>query len=347
MTEAAPRPLPPVRGVTMADVARVAGVSRGTVSRYVRKTGYVSSGAAKSIEAAIHETGYVPNVAARSLAGMRARNIALVIHQDATLFAEDPNLMGMMVGANQFLTTHDHQLLVMIHPEQGGLTRFKNALYGGFLDGIMLAAPRIGDPLVGLIQESGLPASLVGARAEGLTIPVVDVDNYTGAYEMVTYLLDRAPRTAKRVAMIAGPRDTTAAQDRRQAFVDCLEARAIEPIVEVTEHWSYDSGLVAARALLDAHPDVDTVFCANDSLAAAVMTVLQDRGRTVPDDVRVAGFDDSRWAMSTTPHLTTVAQPAEAMGVALAELVVRQLGGESLGGQLFLQSTQIVVRGSA
>ncbi|MDR1798583.1 MAG: substrate-binding domain-containing protein, partial [Bifidobacteriaceae bacterium] len=111
--------------------------------------------------------------------------------------------------------------------------------------------------------------------------------------------------------------------------------------------WSYEAGLAAAAELFNRCPTLDGVFGANDAFAAAAVTLAQEQGRNVPDDIGVVGFDNSRWATWTRPHLSTVAQPTETLGERMADLVVRQLAGEDLRGALITEPTRLVWRGSA
>ncbi len=328
----------------MQDVARVAGVSRGTVSRYVRKDGYVSQDAAEAISAAIITTKFVPNMVARTLAGFPTRNVALIIHEDTSLFAKDPNLTGMMIGANRKLQEADYQLLVIIENEDDGVHRLERTLGSGLLDGVMVAAPRTEDPLVEAVRTSGLPAALVGQDAQYGDLPGVDVDNLHGAEVATQCLLESE---ANFPAHIAGPRDTYAALTRAAGFQATLGERFIENLVIHGPDWSFQSGVDCMRTLLEREPRIDSLFASSDAMAAGAIEELRRWGREVPADVRVVGFDDSSWATSTTPPLTTISQPAEALGERMAELVIRQLLGENLSGVVLLEPTELIRRHSA
>lgn len=332
------------RRVTMADVAREAGISRGTVSRYVTGTSYVSREAREAIEEAIRRVGYVPNAAARSLAGTRTRNIALIVHEEADLFADDPNLAGMMIGANRALAEREHQLIILLAGDESAMKRLENTLAGGLIDGVLLASARVDDPLIAIVSASGIPAAIVGRQVRHDEIPAVDVDNEDGAAEIVRRLAETG---RKRIAMIAGPADMRAALDRVAGFTTALGSRFDPQLVLHTADWSYASGRRAMTELLARHPDIDGVFGASDAIAAGALEALVDAGRHVPDDVGIVGFDNTRWAAISRPRLSTVAQPAEALGERMAEFVIRQLNGEDLSGITVLESTEVVWRESA
>lgn len=337
-------PTPRRRRPTMSDVAREAGISRGTVSRFVTGTSYVSQDARKAIEEAIARVGYVPSAAARSLAGSRTQNVALIVHEQASLFADDPNLAGMMIGANRSLTEHQHQLIVLLADDGASMARLENTLSGGLIDGVMLASARVDDPLLSIVTSSGIPAAIVGRPLHADAIPAVDVDNRGGASVIVQRLVATGRR---RVAMLAGPADMRAALDRVTGYTEAVGDLYDPALIVHTRDWSYAAGQQAMSTLLAEHPDIDGVFGASDAIAAGALDVLLDSGRSVPNNVGVVGFDNTRWAEISRPALSTVAQPAEALGERMAEFVIRQLNGESLAGTLALESTHVVWRDSA
>mgnify|MGYP003616616157 CR=1 FL=1 len=328
----------------MQDVARVAGVSRGTVSRYVRKHGYVSVEAAQAIEAAIVATKFFPNAVARSLAGFPTHNVALVVHEDASLFAQDPNLMGIMIGARRALLAADYQLLIIIENETKSTERLQRTLMSGLVDGVMVAAPKTDDPLVQAVRKSGLPAVYVGKDASFGDLPVVDIDNRDGARKATQCLLEAEVLYP---AHIAGPIATSAARERVSGFNDAMGARADGALVLHAENWSAEAGAQAMRTLLEREPRIDGIFAACDSIAMGAIEELRKSGRLVPRHVRVVGFDDSPWATAHRPALTTISQPSEMLGERMSELVLRQLRGEDLRGVVEVVPIKLVRRESA
>ncbi|MDR2348632.1 MAG: LacI family transcriptional regulator [Bifidobacteriaceae bacterium] len=332
------------RKATMLDVAGAAGISRGTVSRYVRGRGYVSPDSRRRIDRAIAQVGYVPNAAAQMLAGAPASNVALIVHEEAALFAADPNLTGMMVGANRALTARGLQLVVLIAGEGDDLGRLGQTIRGGLLDAAMLASTRIGDPIIELVRQAGLPAAVVGRHPDLPEIPAVDVDNRAGAAEIVGRMLERGQR---QVGMVAGPSRRQSALDRLDGFRLAAGPAFDAALVVEAADWSYEAGLAAGAELLRRAGAVEAVFGANDALAAAFVDLATAAGRSVPGDVAVVGFDDSDWARRCQPQLCTVAQPAEALGAKMAEFAIRQIEGEDLSGTLALEPTRLVWRDSA
>jgi DNA-binding LacI/PurR family transcriptional regulator len=141
----------------------------------------------------------------------------------------------------------------------------------------------------------------------------------------------------------------TVGLERYSGYLDGLAGAGLaadRSLVE-TGDFSLDSGVRAAAALLDRRPDLDAVFAASDAMAIGAMRELRSRGREVPGDVAVVGFEDSPSAAHTDPPLTTVHQPVEAMGREMVRLLLARIGGASLEEPLVVLPTHLVVRGSA
>lgn len=332
------------RRATVHDVAAVAGVSRGTVSR-VLNGGYVSSAARAAIEAAIAEVGYVPNTAARNLVMQRSQAVAFLVLEPPSLILEDPNIGAIMLGANAVLSAADYQLVNLVVDSARDTERITNYLSGGFVDGAVIVSARANDPITRVVTDLALPATFVGHPPD-LTqgIPFIGIDNI-GSAKAITKRLAATGR--KRIGMIAAAVDRDSGADRLTGFQQALGRRFKPELVAHVPFYDYASGMNGMRELLQREPRLDGVFAASDAVAAGAMQVLRELGRDVPGDVGVVGFDDSPWAQRTDPALSTVHQPAKEIGAQAADLVLQQLSGKtSEAGGIFLP-TPIVWRGSA
>src|SRR5699024_8477279 len=143
------------------------------------------------------------------------RNVVLIVHEQANMFADDPNLVGMMTGAKRTLADRDHQLHIMLVGDDRDVRRMSATLANGSIDGAMLASARVGDPLVDLLHTADVPAAIVGRSTSAGKTPLIDVDNRSGAQEITARLVATGRR---RLAMIAGPSDMRAALDRVDGF---------------------------------------------------------------------------------------------------------------------------------
>lgn len=336
-------PQPSRRRATVHDVARTAGVSRGTVSR-VLNGGYVSEQARAAIEAAIRTVGYVPNTAARNLVMQRSRAVGFIVHEPHALFLEDPNIGAIMLGANNVLSAADLQMVSLVTDSARDTERVTRYLSGGFVDGVIIVSARADDPITDAIVRLGVPAAFVGHPQTTVPLPWVGIDNFTAARDITRRLVETG-RT--RVGMVAAALDRDSGADRLAGFQDAL-GDAFDPnLVAPIPLYEYTAGLRATLELLERAPDLDGIFAASDAVAAGVLAALRRSGRAVPDDVGVVGFDDSSWAERCFPALSTVHQPAAGVGERAAELVVAQLEGKDVPRDGVLLDSPIVWRDSA
>lgn len=307
--------------------------------------GYVSHVARAAIEAAIAQVGYVPNTAARNLVMQRSQAVGFLVLEPHTLLLEDPNIGAIMLGANATLSTADYQMVNLVVDSARDTERVTKYLSGGFVDGAVVVSARAHDPITRVIVGLSLPATFVGHPPDlEQGIPFVGIDNI-GSARAITERLVATGR--QRVGMIAAALDRDSGADRLTGFKRALGPRFDPELVAQVALYEYTSGVEGMRVLLEREPHIDGVFAASDSIAAGALQVLREAGRVVPDDVGIVGFDDSSWAQRTQPSLSTVHQPATEIGSRAAELVLRQLRGESVEPGGVLLPTPVVWRNSA
>lgn len=331
------------RPATLHDVARVSGVSRGTVSRLLNGEKYVSAHARQAIERAIVEVGYVPNTAARNLVRRRTQAVAFIVHEPHALFLEDPNIAGILLGTNAALSDADYQMVSLIVDSDRDTQRVARYLNSGFVDGTIVVSARENDPVSRIVENLRIPAVFVG-HPRGVDSAWVGIDN-RGSAAAITTRLRETGRT--RIGMIAAALDRDSGADRLAGFRDALGGAFDEALVESVPLYSYAAGVEGMRALLERAPDLDGVFAASDAVAAGALSVLQAAGREIPTQVGIVGFDDSSWSQRTTPQLSTVHQPATEIGAAAAHELLRQVSGEPGSTQGVVLECPIVWRDSA
>ncbi len=319
-------------------------MSRGTVSRVINAEPYVSDDARIAVEAAIAKVGYVRNTAARNLRSQRSHAIGLIVHEPHSLFLEDPNIGAILLGTNAVLSQSDYQLVSLVIDSDRDSDRVAEYLRGGFVDGVIIISARAGDPIARAVEKIGIPAAFVGHPPDISGIPFVGIDNFAAA-RAITERLIGTHRT--KIGMIASALDRDSGQDRLSGFRSAL-GDAFDPHLVVDfPLYAYSSGVDGMRELLARAPDLDGVFAASDSIAAGALDVLRESNRRVPEDVGVVGFDDSAWALRCRPALSTVRQPADALGRMAAQRVLAQLRGDDTPGEGTLLETSIVWRDSA
>jgi DNA-binding LacI/PurR family transcriptional regulator len=350
-TRAARRP-------TLDEVAALAGVGRGTVSRVVNGSTHVSPAARAAVESAIAKLGYVPNRAARALVTQRTDSVALVVSESEERVFAEPFFAGIVRGISAGLQDTPLQLWLAMAQSRAERERVEHHLTSQHVDGVMLLSLHDADPLPALLDQRGLPAVLGGRPARMLPpdagagpdgsarVWFVDIDNAGGSRQAVAHLVASGRR---RVASIAGPQDMGVGLARLVGYRNaCAEAgHAVDDTLVAYGDFSEPSGATAMRQLLERQPDLDAVFVASDLMAAGAIRVLREAGRRVPEDVAVVGFDDSTVARQTDPPLTTVHQPVEEMGRQMARLLVARIRGEEAERRHVLLDTHLVIRASA
>ncbi|MEU2900912.1 LacI family DNA-binding transcriptional regulator [Streptomyces sp. NPDC001273] len=331
---------------TLEEVAALAGVGRGTVSRVINNAAGVKESTRRSVQRAIAELGYVPNLAARSLAGRRADAVALVMTEpDWRMFGE-PFFSEIVRSVGDALTDTKVQLLLTLVRTDAERRRFVEYARGGRVDGVMLMSVHAEDALPDMLAEVGLPTVLLGRRSGDEGVTYVDADNAGGARSAVTHLLDSGRRS---VATVTGPLDMYVAQCRLRGYREALRRAGVEDRSSwIAEgDFSEDSGRRATAELLARAPEIDAVFAASDTMAAGALTALRAAGRRVPEDVAVIGFDDFPLAQHTDPKLTTVRQPLEDIGRTMVRLLLEEMEDSAVAWRHVILRTELVLRGSA
>jgi DNA-binding LacI/PurR family transcriptional regulator len=331
------------RRPTVSDVAAEAGVSRGTVSRFLNGGHWVSPEAEAAVAAAIRKTGYRINPHARSLATQRTNSVAFLLTETFERLFEDPNFARLMRATSAALAERDVSLVFILAGSPAERRRARDFITQGHVDGVLLVSSHQGEP--GLIEEihrAGVPIIACGVPLGfERKLGWVAADDEAGAREMTAHLraLGRS-----RIATIAGPRDTSGGVQRLAGFRSEL-GDDFDP--RLVEHGDYStaSGRAAMTALLEKDPSIDAVFAANDLMAAGALAVLAERGVAVPDTVAVGGFDDAAIAVETVPALTTMRQPFDRISQEMVRLLLEVIGGEKPAA--ITLPTELVVRASA
>ncbi|HLL65014.1 MAG TPA: LacI family DNA-binding transcriptional regulator [Micromonosporaceae bacterium] len=339
MSEIGPRPRR--ARPTMDDVAQMAGVSRGTVSRVLNGGRNVSPPALEAVQRAIRKAGYVVNQHARSLVTQRSDSVAFILSEPQDRLFEDPNFNVLLRGCTQALAERDITLLLTIAGTQEDRKRIGRYVTAGHVDGALLVSDHAGSPLISELRTQGLPVVACGRPlGHEREISYVAADDRDGARQMVSFLKQRGHRV---IGTITGPLDMSGGVDRLAGYRDVLGEP--DPRLVVSGDYTQASGEAAMERLLRQAPDIDAVFVCSDLMAAGSIAALRRAGRRVPDDVAVGGFDDSPVAISTEPALTTIRQPLGRISGEMVRLLLTSIAGDEPSAVIL--PTELVVRGSA
>ncbi|WP_422505862.1 LacI family DNA-binding transcriptional regulator [Stenotrophomonas sp. GZD-301] len=322
------------------DVAAVAGVSIKTVSRVLNNEPNVRVETRDRVQAAVARLGYKPNLSARSLAGQRSYALALVYN--------NPSRNYLMEIQNGMLEAcHAHHYNLILGPVGTGRTTLPDlaALFENSRpDGVVLIPPLTDDAVVlSYLEEHEIPFTSIAPRHPDGRIGV-RMDETTAVVELIGHLVAQGHR---RIAHIKGPRAHGACQWRHAGYRKALKDAGIDydPTLVVSGEFSFESGVVAANALLDLDQPPTAIFAANDDMAAAVFRVAGQRGLRIPRDLSVCGFDDTPIAGHIYPALTTVRQPTSAMGQLATEQLIERIRSPE-GGRMVTVDHAVLIRES-
>jgi LacI family transcriptional regulator len=309
--------------ITVEEIAKLAGVSRATVSRVVNNHPHIRPEVRERVQRVIDEHNYHPNRAAQSLASRRTNAIGLIVPNSFPLMFHDVFFPRLIQGIAEVSNTCDYYVtLILTTQPECQAAQFRRVLSNATVDGLVVANLAVHDPLLPMLEAGGLPFVLVGRNPERPHLSFVDVDNAGGARAMTEFLLSLGHR---RIALIAGPLARSAGQDRLDGYQAALQAAgmAVNPALIAEGEFTEESGYRAMHHLMPASPTA--VFACNDLMALGAVRALADAGLRVPDHVSVAGFDNLMAAAASSPPLTTIEQPVVELGRSAAELLLQRI----------------------
>ena len=325
----------------LEDIGRLAGVSRSTVSRVVNGEPSVRPEVRARVEQVIKQTGYSPNAAARSLVSKRTGVIGLVIPSRVHALFEDPYfarlIQGITLASNQAGTTLS---LFLFQSDEEERALYPRVVESGYLDGVIITATRMGDPLVSRMAERDLPVVMVG-RPDLEGVSYVDVDNRDGGAQAARHL---ASLGYERIGIVGAPTNTAAGLDRFEGFAAGLEAagRTLDPRLRIDGDFSETGGHLAMQALVEQ--GIDAAFVASDTMAVGALRAIRDAGKDVPGDIALVGFDGFEKSEQSVPSLTTIHQPVAATATRAVEMLCQLIAGEVAPPISAVLPVELVVR---
>lgn len=329
---------------SIADIARLAGVSKSTVSRALNDSPLISVETKERVRLLAREHGFEINVRARGLSLQRSGTIALVAYgYQADSVVPDAFMLGMMTGISAGLGTSDYDLLV-IHVGPNDVSWPRRYLEAGRADGFILLDAQCSRRQLRALIAASAPFILWGPPSSDSAYCSVSGDSRRGG-QLATEHLVRIGR--RRIAFLGGPADEPEVQDRLRGYDAALRAGglAVDPLLIAHSWWSEQSGGAVMGELLQRAPDLDAVFVNSDVMAIAAIDVIREHGFEVPGDVAVVGYDDVPLARHVAPPLTTVRQDAVLAGKLLAEGLIQYLRTGAVTNASI--PAELVVRGSA
>src|SRR4051812_29839358 len=325
------------RGPSMADVAAAAGVSHQTVSRVLNGSELVREATRARVLAAIAELGYRRNNAARLLVTNRSGRIGMI---SAHLAFYGPSMIAVAVQDAGHEAGYDVSLVGVSEFSAETLRGAVDRLLDEAVEAIVVAVAHRTSLERALTLE--LPIPMVFAQGVSRGQPMsAGIDQVAGGVLATEHLLDLGHQ---HVAHVTGPLDWIEAGQRRAGWQLAHERRRLLPGPELNGDWSARSGYEAGLRIAD-DPSVTAVFAGNDGMALGLLRAMHQRGRRVPEELSVVGFDDVPDSAYLWPALTTVRQEFGALGRRAVDLTVRALRGEAAPGAELI-APELVVRES-
>ncbi|MEH6550275.1 MAG: LacI family DNA-binding transcriptional regulator [Pseudomonadales bacterium] len=331
---------------SITQVAKLAGVSIATVSRYINSPEQVKTKTGTKVAAAIAKTGYSPNSLAQNFRRGKTGNIVVFITS-----VGDPFLEGVMRGISQIAEEKKYNILIQeTRSNTVSFDEYNKMVLSKQADGVILLAAIC--PFTAPIarpsesKQAPLIVACESVSEDLANLPSVRIDNESAAGEATDYLINLGH---KDIAFIYGSSNSTLTLDRERGYKKAMKIAKLP----IADDWIVEGGLSlagarkATRKLLNHSTPPTAIFCANDEMAIACMHQIKTSGLSVPQDISVVGFDDIRYAEVQDPPLTTIAQPAEEIGERTILRLLKAIEGGDIGQNTEVVPHKLVIRQSA
>jgi DNA-binding LacI/PurR family transcriptional regulator len=320
--------------VTINEIARRSGVSKGAVSYALNGRPGVSDATRQRILAVADSLGWAPNRTARLLSGSRTDTFGLILGRDPRTLAAEPFYMEFVAGMEAELSGRSYALLLQVCPDlDSELRTYRTWSSERRVDAVVVVDLRVDDPRVTLLAEIGLPAVFVGdpGVTEGFT--TVWTDDTAAMHEAVAYLVSLGHTE---IARVSGIGDLNHVRIRNRAFLDATAARGVQGRIHDAD-FSAEAGRQATRALVGGTRRPTAIMFDNDLMAVASLSALAELGVAVPDQVSVLAWDDSALCEITHPRLSAMSHNVMAFGAHVGRRLFDLIEGAPPGA--FLDST--------
>lgn len=302
-------------------VAKLAGVSRATVSRYLND-GYVSDEKRRAIARVIKETGYIPSRQAKILRTGKTNLIGVIIPK-----INSASVSRMVAGLSSVFNESQYQMLLANtdNRENKEIDYLRVFTEKDRVDGIILVGTILTPEHERALKNLRIPLIVLGQAFDGFSC--VYHDDYHAVREITSHILNCGTKPAY---IGVTELDIAAGQSRHMGFLDACAEKNLEvpKKAQMESDFSVDAAYLACERLLDVYPEVDTIVCASDSIAFGTITCLREFGRSVPEDVQVTGVGDSDLSKVITPSLTTIHHHYKTSGMEAAKMLIGAMDKE-------------------
>jgi DNA-binding LacI/PurR family transcriptional regulator len=331
--------------VTIEEIARLAHVSRSTVSRVLNNHPNVRSEVRAKVLQVVQEHNYTPNAAARSLASSRSNAVGLLVPRTAAILFTDPFFPLVIQGISEACTGAGYFLMLTMLTAELEQPFYNRVLRGRHFDGVIILSSDVDDLLLSRLTHDEIPLVLVGRHPNQALVSTVDTENVEGARLATTHLLGLG---YTRVATISGPQNMVAGIDRCEGYKQALAAAGIplDPALIVEGDFTQESGYTSMQRLLALDERPRAVFVASDAMAFGAMRAIGEAGLRMPEQIALVGFDDVPAAAYGSPPLSTIRQPCGELGATAVHTLIAQIEDPARPPSTIRLPTRLVVRGT-
>ncbi|WP_284139857.1 catabolite control protein A [Virgibacillus sp. LDC-1] len=327
--------------ITIYDVAREANVSMATVSRVVNGNPNVKPATRKKVLATIEQLGYRPNAVARGLASKKTTTVGAIIPDISSIFFAE-----LARGIEDIATMYKYNI-ILSNSDQNMDKELQliNTMLEKQVDGILFMGGNISEEHIKQFSTASVPVVLAATYDGSGKIPSVNIDYEAAAFEATKFLIDKGN---KRIAFISGEEDTIINQLKYEGYKRAFKetAMTLNDAYIIHGDYTYDSGMKSIEKLLQLEEKPDAVFVASDEMALGVIHGAQDLGYSIPDDLEVFGFDNTRLATMVRPTLSTIVQPMYDIGAVAMRLLTKYMNKEQVEEKNVVLPHRIVERNS-
>lgn len=328
--------------ITINEVAKLAGVSKATVSRVMNNSKPVNPEKYERVLRAIEELEFKPNPVAQGLVHKRTGLIGVVI-PDIT----NPFFAELVKGIEEVVREKNYNMILCNTTHNGDKELdYLNMLKEKYVDGIIFMTAKVSHEHKEFFRKSKLPVTFINRKCEDIHVASLDIDNYQAAFDMTTFFLKRGHR---RVAIIRAPlTDKTSGYERYRGYQDAMESYGIKPddALVMRSNFKIESAYKAVKKFLKEQKPVTAIFATSDLMAIGAIRCLHDHNLHVPNQVEVAGFDDIPMASYYSPSITTVRQPISEMGKKATRLLIKEIKSEPINSRNIILPYQLILRES-
>jgi DNA-binding LacI/PurR family transcriptional regulator len=316
--------------VTIADIARAAGVSPSTVSRALNHHAAIPESTRQQIQQIATDLDYRLDVRARNFRLQRSQTVAMLFPYQGTSYRtiSDPFYLEIAGAITDELDQHGYDsLIARVRVESDEWCN--RYVLDKRVDGIFLIDRAVEDAGIQKLQALGANFVIWGAHTDNQNYVSVGCDSVAGARDAVRHLISIGRR---RIAFIGGFQRMVETDFRQRGYLQALNEVGIpvDESIMICTDFTPQAAADAIRDMLRHTPDIDGIFACSDFMAMGVMEVLRQHGRVVPDDISVVGYDDISLAAYYSPPLTTVRQPIHEGGRQMVQKLLAMIDGESV-----------------